>query len=198
VTILYALGSPNSGVFRKEVYMLRKVSRCDDRKRSTKTEGRLDEEEAEGSSADGSQHGDNTGLATEGRGSVVIVVGGSGSAGRSSADGTLNASAGGVELGADVVAGAVVVGLDPALGVTAVLGSPLLDLVAVALGPFFNVGDLATSLALGPVLDIVGEVARQDSAGGDLGSSLLSGDEAGSGDNSDLGEKHCDCFVLRW
>lgn len=176
--------------------MLRKVSRCDDRKRSTIEGIPLDEEEAEGSSADSSHHGNDTSLATKVGSTVVVVVGGSRGAGGSTTDSTLDLGAGSVGLCRNVVAGGAVLGLDVALGVTAVLGSPLLELTAVALGPLFDVGDLLASLGLGPVLEIVAEVASKDGGFCDLGSGLLSGNEAGGGEDGDLGEKHCEGLFL--
>jgi hypothetical protein len=191
---LYALGS-QTPICLKEVYMLRKVSLCDNRKRS-RIKRRLSEEEAKGGNTNSSHHGDNTRLAAKARSSVVIV-GSSRGAGGSTANGSLDLGAGSVGLGLNVALGVAVVVLDPGLCVTALLGSPLLDFVGVGLGPLLDVGDLFSSLGLSPVLEVVAEVTAEDGGLGDLGGSLR-GDEAGSGEDSDLGEEHDEDCLFGW
>lgn len=162
----------------------------------------LDKKEAEGSGAEGSHHGDNTSLATEGDSSVVAVRG-SRSAGLGIVKSVTGLGLGGVDLGLSGVDSGAVLLLDfgglfgPGLGIAALAGGPLVGFGGVALDPVLGVG--TAGLALDPGLDVIGEVAAEDGGGGDLrGSGGLSGDEAGGSEDGDLGEEHDEGCVLFW
>jgi hypothetical protein len=188
--------------FESKVTCCVRYLEVDDRKAEKRVD--LDKEEAEGSSTEGSHHGDDTSLATEGDSSVVVIRG-SGGAGLGIVESAAGLGLGSVDLGlGGADSGAVLLlhigGLlaGPALGVTALAGGPLVGFGGVALDPVLRVG--TAGLGLGPGLDVVGDVATEDSGGGDLrGSGVLSGDEAGGSENGDLGDEHDEgCLLLLW